>query len=63
MWIVDDDILPIEPPKLPFGMDDKIFNTTDDEGSIIGEPYSMNDWNQKIKDISGVNEELYGREI
>ena len=61
MWIVDEDeILPIEPPKLPFDMDDKIFNMTDDEGNIIGEPYSMNEWHKQIKDISGVSEDLCG---
>jgi len=58
MWIVDDEILPIEPP--PFNMNDKIFNMTDDEGNIIGEPFSGNDMYQLIKAISGVNEDLCG---
>ncbi len=48
----------IKPPNLPFNLDEKIFNYTDEEGNIIGEPYSYNDWIQKIIDMSGVNEEL-----
>lgn len=56
-----DEIEPIQSLHLPFKPDDKIFNCVDeDTGEIIGEPYNLNDWCQKIKDISGVNEELLG---
>lgn len=58
---MNEDILEIECTPLPFGLDEKIFHYYDDEGNIIGEPYSYNDWIQRIKDISGVNEELLGR--
>lgn len=54
------DIEPIIPPKLPYELDEKIFYPTNDEGEIIGEPYSYNDWVNKIKMISGVNEDLLG---
>lgn len=53
-------IMPISPPNPPFGDDDKIFNQTDDEGNIIGGPYSYNEFVQKLKDVSGVNEDLMG---
>lgn len=51
----------ITPLPLPFSQDAKIFNCIDDEGNVIGEPYSYNDWIQKIEDISGINEELLGK--
>lgn len=46
--------------QLPFGLDDKIFYFHDEDGNHIGEPYSYNDYLQKLKDISGVNPELCG---
>jgi hypothetical protein len=33
----------IEEYLQPYGLDDKIFQPTDDEGNVIGEPYSYND--------------------
>ena len=56
-----DEIIQINPPNLPFSCDAKIFNTTDDEGEIIGEPYSYNDFIKEIEDIWGVNEDLLGK--
>jgi hypothetical protein len=50
-----DEILEITPPPLPYSMDDKIFIARDEEGSEIGEPYSLNDWLKQIQDISGVS--------
>ncbi len=52
-----DDILPVNPLPLPFNEDDKIFSYLDDEGQVISEPYSYNDWIQEIKNISGVNQD------
>jgi len=57
---MNQEIEKIIPPPLPYALDDKIFNYTDEEENIISDPYSYNDWIQKIKDISGVNEELLG---
>lgn len=48
----------IIPPDLPFDPDDKIFYLTDDEGNHTGITYSYNDSIQKIKNISGVNDEF-----
>lgn len=61
MTNLSDEILQIKPPPLPFNENDKIFNCIDEEGNIIGDTYSYNDWIQKIKDISGVSEELLGK--
>lgn len=58
-----DEIQPIIPSPFPFDVNDKIFSCTDDEGNIIGEPYSYNDFIQEIKDISGINEELLGIDL
>jgi hypothetical protein len=53
------DIELIIPLSLPFDIDDKIFNCVDEEtGQVIGEPYSLNDWIDNIKNISGINEGL-----
>ncbi len=57
-----DEIIPIIPPPIPFKLDEKIFQYVDDEGNQIGEPYSYNDWIKQIEAISGVNEELLGRD-
>lgn len=56
-----DDILSITPLPLPFHPDDKIFQIVDDEGNIMGEPYSHNDWIAMVESISGINEELLGK--
>lgn len=57
-----DDIIPIKPQPLPFSLDDKIIQTVDDEGNVIGDPYSYNDWVALIESISGVNKEFLGKE-
>ncbi len=60
-FTLDEDIMRINAPPLPYDMDANIFNHVDEEtGEIYGEPYSYNDWLKSIKDISGVNEELLG---
>jgi hypothetical protein len=51
----------INPPPLPFDPDKKIFFQTDDEGNVIGAPYSYNEWVQRLNDISGVDEEMLGK--
>lgn len=53
----------ITPLPLPFDENEKIFNFTDDEGNLIGEPYSYNDWLKMITDISGVSEDLMGESV
>lgn len=54
-----EEILPIIPPSLPFGLDDKIFHhINEDSDEEYREPYSLNDFSQSIKDIAGVNPEL-----
>lgn len=55
------EIEPITPLPLPFSMDEKIFVPTDEEGNRIGENYSYNDWLKEIDNISGINEELMGK--
>jgi hypothetical protein len=57
-----DEIISIIPSPIPFKLDEKIFHYTDDKGNQIGEPYSYNDWIKQIEAISGVNEELLGRD-
>jgi hypothetical protein len=54
------EILEISPLPLPFDANDKIFLCTDEEGEIIGESYSYNDWIEKIKNIARINEDLIG---
>lgn len=57
----NNEIEPIVPLSLPFNTNDKIFNIVNEEtDEIIGEPYSFNDFLQKIHDISGINEDLLG---
>ncbi len=56
-----DEILPIEPIPLPFELDAKIFQASDENGEPIGELYSYNDFIKKIVDISGVNPEFLGK--
>jgi hypothetical protein len=58
---MDDEILEIFPIPLPFSVNEKIFHLCDEDGNKIGEPFSYNDWLDKFKGISGVNEELVGR--
>lgn len=55
-----DNIIPIISLPLPFNTSDKIFSVTDENGNIIGDKYSYDDFIQEIKDISGVNPELLG---
>jgi hypothetical protein len=55
------DLMKIDPIPLPFNPDDKIFQCTDDEGNIIGDPYSYNDYLVMIKNISGVSKELLSK--
>lgn len=60
---MNDEIQEMTPLSLPFDPDDKIFyhsyeDEDDEEENEIGEPYSYNEWIQKIKDMSGVNEEF-----
>lgn len=54
-----DDLEPITPPDLPFGLDDKIFYNNN-HGNPVGKPYSYNDFLQELENISGVNPELLG---
>lgn len=54
----NNDILFIEALPFPYDPDAKMFNSYDEEGNVIGEPFSYNEWIQHIKDISGVT---YGR--
>ncbi len=40
----------------------KIYCEVDENtGEVLGEPYSFKDWLDRIKNISGVNEELMGK--
>jgi hypothetical protein len=57
---MNNEILEIIPPKLPFDVNEKIFNSMDEEGNIIGESYSYNDYIKFINDISGINDDLLG---
>jgi hypothetical protein len=56
----EDELLEITPCALPYGLDDKIFHCVDEDGEVIGEAYSYNDWVQEIEDISGVSVDLLG---
>lgn len=58
--VLNDKILGIIPPALPYGLDDKVFRTVDDEGNI-GEPFSYNDQLKLLDQMSGINEELMGK--
>jgi hypothetical protein len=51
----------IDPPKIPFDLDAKIFYHTDEEGNPVEGPYSYMDQVKILKDIAGVNEELLGK--
>jgi hypothetical protein len=58
-WISKEEgleIFSIDPLTFPFSKDDKIFNSVDEDGNIIGEKYSYNDWIKRIEDISGVSD-------
>lgn len=57
----NDEILEIIPCTSPFKTDEKIFFVLDEEGNISGEKYSLDEWIEIIKNISGINEELLGR--
>lgn len=48
------------PLQFPYHPDDKVFKYVDEEGNEIGDPYSYNEWIEKIKSFSCVNEELLG---
>lgn len=54
----NDEIEKIVPPKLPFDLNEKIFQNTDDEGNLIGKPYSYEEWFDEIKSLSGVSKDL-----
>ena len=58
----EEEIEEIIPFSLPFDPDDNIFSTHDDEGNEIGPPYSYNDFVKEIMKISGVSEDLLGKE-
>ena len=51
----------IIPPELPFKLDEKIFTIYYDDEEQIGEAYSYNDLLKLQNDISGINEELLGK--
>lgn len=59
---MNDEIEPIIPLPLPFSLDEKVFQDRDDEGNILGEPYSMNDALKFLENISGINEDLMGND-
>jgi hypothetical protein len=57
----NDEIKPLVALPLPYNSDDKIFSCVDEEtGEIIGEPYSYNDFLNKIENISRINKQLLG---
>lgn len=58
---MQDEILKITPPSLPYDLEDKIFFNIDDEGNIIGEPYSYMDSVRMLNNISGINPDLLGK--
>lgn len=55
----DEELEKINPPTLPYGLDEKIFHDTDEDGNTIEPPYSYNDFLERIKNISGVNSDLF----
>ncbi len=57
---MNNEILSIIPPPLPFSLNEKLFQSCDDEGNPIGEKYSYNDFILEIENISGINEDLLG---
>lgn len=58
---MDDEILGINSLPLPYKLDAKIFHNFDEDGNIIGEPFSYNDMIKEIENISGVNIDLLGK--
>ena len=58
---MNDELMKITPMPIPFNEDDKIFLSTDEDGNIIGEPFSYNDFIKKINDLCGVEEDLLGK--
>jgi hypothetical protein len=59
---MNDEIEPIILPIIPFNPEDKIFQNYDDEtGEPIGKPYSLKEWCQTGKSISGINPDLLGK--
>jgi len=58
---MEEKIQEIIPVILPFGCDAKIFSNTDEDGNIVGPPFSYNDFIQACKDIAGVSEDLMGK--
>jgi hypothetical protein len=58
---MNEEILELTPLPLPHNYDEKMFQDCDEEtGEPIGELYSYSDWVQRIKDISGINDDLLG---
>jgi hypothetical protein len=59
--MTDNEIEKIIPPKLPYGMDDKIFiSFTPETGEPFGEFYSYNDTIKILTEILGINPDLLG---
>ena len=59
--MTSDEIQKIIPPNFPYGLDDKIFLSMDENGALIGEPFSYNDLLKRLENISGINEEFLGK--
>lgn len=55
------EIMEITPPPLCFDENAKIFFTVDEDTGEVLENYSFNEWLEKIKNISGINEDLIGK--
>jgi len=55
---MNDEIESIIPLPFPFDKNEKIFNRYDEDGEVIGETYSYNDFMQEIMDIYGVNKDF-----
>jgi len=44
--------------ELPFDPNEKIFNSVDEDGKALGDPYSYNDFLEEMKNISGISRDL-----
>jgi len=53
-----DEIQSLVALELPFDPDEKILNDTDEYGNVLGDPYSYNDFLEKIENISGICKDL-----
>jgi hypothetical protein len=54
-------ILPLNPPSFPSDPDEKMFYiTAPDTGEQIGEPFSYNDFLDRIGSMAGISENLLG---